>query len=357
MMIDLDEKLLAVNSKTEILSAYIAPDSMIVSLQKNKDKIKELAKNIHDYNPDELLFAGSGASYCTLYTGYYFMKTNSSLSVKHNFGPVIEFDNEKPLLEKIKQKKVFAIIASYSGKTADTMSISKYLGNLNVPRLALSKSESGPLAVTCDYILPYEDQCLYTSAMANLLMLLSELLKLRGENAASEMLENALKELPNQMKSIMKKSEKFAMEALDKVKDEDMFYVLGDGALWALAYQYGYTNLMEYSRVNAACLRSSEWRHGPLEILFRKPAMIHFIGNDRTREYSLATKKYCEENGAKVITFDVRDYFETLPSLAPFVLHAVSQLFFLYQSTERGIDMDDYLQMHVKPYMPGEVYY
>jgi len=193
--------------------------------------------------------------------------------------------------------------------------------------------------------------------MANLLMLISELLKLRGETVSANMLKEALKKLPDQITSIIKPSENFAMKALEIVKDDDMFYVLGDGALWALAYQYGYTNLMEYSRVNAACLRNSEWRHGPLEILFRKPAMIHFIGNDQSRQYGLTTKKYCENNGARVVSFDVKDYFETLPALAPFVLHTVSQLFLLYQSTERGINMDDYLEMHVKPYISGETYF
>jgi fructoselysine-6-P-deglycase FrlB-like protein len=356
-MVKLDQNLLQVNKKTEILSAYIAAESMAVSLKKNEQRIKDLARIIYEYKPDELILAGSGASYCTLYTGYYFLKTNSSLGVKHDFGPVVELDAEKTLAEKARKKSVFAIIASYSGKTADTVSVSNYLGRLGVPRLALSKEEDGPLAKTCEYVLPYSDQCLYTSAMANLLMLISELMDLRGEKSAAKQLKNALMKLPEQMTSVIKPSEEFAMKALERVKDDDLFYVLGDGALWALAYQYGYTNLMEYSRVHAACLRSSEWRHGPLEILFRKPAMIHFIGNDQTRKYGLTTKQYCENNGAKVVAFDVKDYFETIPSLAPFVLHTVSQLFLLYQSTERGINMDDYLEMHVKPYIAGETYF
>ena len=356
-MISLNPDLLEKNTKSEILSAYIAADAMASSLQRNDQRIKQLAAVIHEYNPEELIFAGSGASYCTLYTGYYFMKKYSSLPVRHDFGPVIELDDDKSLSEKMRNRKVFAVIASYSGKTADTVSVSRYLKDRGVPRLALSQNESGPLAAGCEYVLPYEDQCLYTSAMANLLMLLAELLKLRGEVDAAQELQRALKELPGQMKSIIGQSENFALKALEKVKDDDMFYVLGDGALWALAYQFGYTNLMEYSRVHAACLRSCEWRHGPLEILFRKPAMIHFIGNDETREYAIATRNYCEENGAKVITFDVQDYFVTNPALAPFAVHIVSQLFLLYLSTDRGIDMDDYLQMHVKPYIKGETYF
>ncbi len=356
-MITLNQDLLQINKETEILSAYIAGQSIAASLERNEQLIKDLAKTIHNYGTEELLLVGSGASYCTLYTGYYYLKTNSTISAIHNFGPVVEFDAEKSLEKKFKNKKVFAIVASYSGKTADTVSVSNYLQKHGVPRIALSKDENGPLARGCDYVLPYRDKCLYTSAMANLLKLISEFLLLRGETQSAKDLSEALKKLPKQMDSVIKSSEDYALKVYESVRNEDFFYVLGDGALSSLAYQYGYTNLIEYSRVHAACLRSCEWRHGPLEILFRKPAMIHFIGNDTTRPYSLATKKYCEENGAKVITFDSMDYFETLPALAPFAVHIVSQLFFMYQSTDRSINMDDYLQMHVKPYKPGETYY
>lgn len=356
-MLNFNEELIRKNKDTEIFSAIVAPDMMAASLARNKKHIEDLARIINDYNPDVLLFTGSGASYCTLYTGYYFMKANSKLSVKHDFGPTIELEHDKYFEELLEKKKVFAIIASYSGKTADTVSVSNYLKSKGVPRIALSKDSNGPLAQGCDYVLAYEDKCLYTSAMANLLSLLSNLMVLRGEYDPANKMFDALEKLPSQMKEVLKKSEELAKSVLESVKDDDFFYVVGDGALWALAYQLGYTNLTEYSRVHAGCIRACEWRHGSLEILFRKPAMIHLIGNDKTREYSLATKVYCETHGAKVITFDVNDYFKTLPELAPFVLHAVIQYFFMFQSTSRGIFMDDYLQMHVVPYKPGETYF
>jgi fructoselysine-6-P-deglycase FrlB-like protein len=356
-MIALDEKLLTANKETEILSAYIAGDALEASLAKNTGEIKKLAKIIVDYNPETILLTGSGASYCSTFTPYYFLKTSSRLPVVHRYGPVLELEEDLVLKEQLKNKKVFAIIASYSGKTADTVSVSKFLGSLGVPRIAVSKDAEGPLAKTCEYVLSYGDKCLYTSAMANMLMLFCEVLKLRGETQEAEKMEKALLKIPSQIKGIIQKSENAAMSALEQVKQDDFFYVLGDGALWAFTYQYGYTNLTEYSRVNAACVRSSEWRHGPLEILFRKPAMIHIIGTDALRPYELATRDYCVQHGAKVVTFDASEYFDTHPVLAPYALHAVTQFFFMYQSTDRGINMDDYLQMHVYPYKSGETYF
>jgi len=349
----LDPKLLAVNKQTEILSAYVAAERIEASLEENAGTIRELARVMHAYQPEQILFVGSGASYCTLYTGYYALRTASTVRVQHFFGPELIVDDPPGL----RQGKTLAILSSYSGKTADTVAASAFLKDRGVPRLALSKDENGPLAGDCEHVLAYRDKCLYTSAMANLLALLAAYMTLRGEGKPAGELEAALERIPDQMRGVIPKAEERAMADLERVADEDFFYVLGDGALWALAYQFGYTNLMEYSRVHAACLRSCEWRHGPLEVLFRRPAMIHFIGSDASREYSLATRDYCAANGGRLVLFDVQDYYPTHPVLAPFVLHPVSQMFILFQSTARGINMDDYLEMHVKPYRPGEKYF
>jgi len=352
-MLKLDERLLAVNKQTEILSAYVAGDRIEASLKENEGALRELAAALRRYKPERILFVGSGASYCTLFTGYYFLRTCTAVRALHFFGPELVADNA-PVL---RGGRAVAILSSYSGKTADTLAASERLRELKIPRIALSKDEKGPLAAGCEHVLAYRDKCLYTSAMANLLTLLAEYVSLRGEQAAARELSAALARVPQQMREAMPRAEAAAMEALERVKDDEFFYVLGDGALWALAYQFGYTNLMEYSRVHAACLRSCEWRHGPLEVLFRKPAMIHLLGSDASRPYALATRDYCQGNGGRVIVFDSEDYFHTHPVLAPFALHPVTQAFILYQSTLRGINMDDYLQMHVKPYKAGETYF
>jgi fructoselysine 6-phosphate deglycase len=353
MSFELDAKLLETNKETEILSAYVVSDRMSAVLKENEQKCRELADIIADYNPDRLLLVGSGASYCTLYTAYVFLNTHTDIRVSHMFGPELITDDPSWL----KNEKVLAIVSSYSGKTADTNNACSHLEKYGIPRIALCKEEDSKLAGNCQHVLAYHDKCLYTSAMTSVLMLLCAYADKKGNTEAAKKMLDALKALPEQMKGIIGKSEKAAMEALSTVRDEDFFYVMGDGALWGLAYQYGYTNLMEYSRVHSACLRACEWRHGPLEILFRKPAIVIFVADDKSREYTVAAKEYCEKNGGKVVVFDVKDYFDTHPALAPFVLHAVSQFFFLYQATDRNINMDEYLEMHVKPFQDGEQYF
>ncbi|HOX32870.1 MAG TPA: hypothetical protein PLB91_11085 [Spirochaetales bacterium] len=352
-MLKLDEGLLARNKESEILSTYVAADRIEANLRENAKLFADLAGYIASYDPDRILLVGSGASWCSTYTGWYFLRTASSLPALHFFGPELIAD-DPPVL---REGRTLAIVSSYSGKTADTLAASERLAAAGIPRIALSKDEAGPLAAGCERVLPYRDKCLYTSAMADLLSMLCSLIELRGEAGPARELRAALERVPDQMRNIIPLAERRAMADLERLAGDDFFYVLGDGALWALAYQFGYTNLTEYSRVDAASLRSCEWRHGPLEVMFRKPAMIHLVGTDRTRPWAEATRDYCAANGGRLATWDARDYFDTHPVLAPFALHPVSQLFLLYQSTSRGIGMDDYLEMHVKPYENGETYF
>lgn len=352
-MLKMDPVLFKKNQHSEISSYLIAAEEIEKSLGRNREELLRLARVLSDHSPERILLLGSGASWVTLYSGYYFLQTCTSLPVAHRYGP--EFLADEPR-DKPRGRTV-AILASYSGNTADTVNAARACRERGWPTVALCRSRRGKLMEQADHLVTYESVCLYTSAMANLLWLLAEYAELQGEKGEAARLKEALLRLPDQLRGCLARSEQVAEEAIGRLKDDTFFYVLGDGAVWALAYQYGYTNLMEYGKIHAACLRSCEWRHGPLEVLPRSPAMVQFVGSDATREYSLATQAYCRARGARLAVFDSQDYFPTHPVLAPFALHTVSQLFLIYYCTLHGLDMDAYGEMHVRPYLPGETYF
>ncbi len=349
----LDPVLLKKNQGSEISSYLIAADEIEKSLSANRQDLCRLARFMKDYRPDRILLLGSGASWVTLYSGYYFLQTCTSIPVVHRYGP--EFLADEPRARA--KAKTIAILASYSGNTADTVNAARECRARGYPVIAICRTKRGALMEQADHLVTYESVCLYTSAMANLLWLLAEYAELSGEKAEASQMKKELELLPGKFRGALGRSEEVAGEALERLKDDTFFYVLGDGAVWALAYQWGYTNLMEYAKIHAACLRSSEWRHGPLEVLPSKPAMVQFVGADATREYSLGTQAYCRDRGARLAVFDSRDYFETHPVLAPFALHTVSQLFLMWYCTLHGRDMDAYGEMHIRPYLPGETYF
>jgi fructoselysine-6-P-deglycase FrlB-like protein len=352
-MVKLDPVLLKKNQHSEISSYLIAADEIEKSLGRNREELARLARFLKDYAPDRILLLASGASWVTLYTGFNFLQTCTSLGVTHRYGP--EFLVDEPR-EHAKARTV-AILASYSGNTADTVNAARACKERGYPTIAICRARKGKLLEHADHLITYESVCLYTSAMANLLWLLAEYAELRGERAEGSRMKKELEQLPGKFRACLARSEEVAAEAIERLKDDTFFYVLGDGAVWGLAYQYGYTNLMEYAKIHAACLRSSEWRHGPLEVLPSSPAMVQFVGTDPSREYSLATQAYCRSRGARLAVFDSKDYFDTHPVLAPFALHTVSQLFLISYCTLHGRDMDAYGEMHIRPYLPGETYF
>jgi fructoselysine-6-P-deglycase FrlB-like protein len=349
----MDPVLLAKNQRAEISSYLIAADEIEKSLDANRRELSGLARFLLEQAPDRILLLGSGASWVTLYSGYYFLQTCTSIPVAHRYGP--EFLADEP--PEMARGKTVAILASYSGNTADTVNAARACRERGIPTIAICRTRQGKLMEQADRLLTYESVCLYTSAMANLLWLLAEYVGLRGHKAEGARMQEELRRLPDRFRGALAKSEEVAREAAERLKDREFFYVLGDGAVWALAYQFGYTNLMEYAKVDAACLRGCEWRHGPLEVLPRSPAMIQFVGTDPGRQYALATQAYCRARGARLAVFDSKDYLDCHPVLAPFALHTVSQLFLIYYCTLHGRDMDAYGEMHVRPYIAGETYF
>lgn len=349
----MDPVLLAKNQRAEISSYLIAADEIEKSLEANRRELSGLARFLLEQAPDRILLLGSGASWVTLYSGYYFLQTCTSIPVVHRYGP--EFLADEP--RELARGKTVAILASYSGNTADTVNAARACRERGIPTIAICRTRKGKLMEQADRLITYESVCLYTSAMANLLWLLAEYAGLRGHKAEGARMQEELRRLPDRFRGALAKSEEVAREAVERLKDQEFFYVLGDGAVWALAYQFGYTNLMEYAKVDAACLRGCEWRHGPLEVLPRSPAMIQFVGTDPGRQYALATQAYCRARGARLAVFDSKDYFDCHPVLAPFALHTVSQLFLIYYCTLHGRDMDAYGEMHVRPYIAGETYF
>jgi fructoselysine-6-P-deglycase FrlB-like protein len=352
-VLELDPALLRKNQHSEISSYLIAADEIEKSLAANREELSRLARFLLDQAPDRILLLGSGASWVTLYTGYYFLQTCTSLPVTHRYGP--EFLADEP--RQLARGKTVAILASYSGNTADTVNAARACRERGIPTIAICRTRQGKLMEQADQLLTYESVCLYTSAMASLLWLLAEYASLRGETTEASRLQEELRRLPDRFRGALARSEEVAGEAVERLKDDEFFYVLGDGAVWALAYQFGYTNLMEYAKIDAACLRGCEWRHGPLEVLPRSPAMIQFVGTGPARQYALATQAYCRSRGARLAVFDSKDYFDCHPVLAPFALHTVSQLFLIYYCTLHGRDMDAYGEMHVRPYIAGETYF
>ena len=128
---------------------------------------------------------------------------------------------------------------------------------------------------------------------------------------------------------------------------EQVLYCLAAGPLYGLAYKFALTVFMENMRVHGSVIESSEFRHGPAEMLERQRATLFvLLGDDDSRAMSERAIDTGTKYGSRVEVLDIRSYGALHPLLAPLVLLIPLQWFVVYSALLRGIlDMDERVLM------------
>jgi len=342
------------NLDAEIFSAPIAGSQLKKFLKDNAETIRETADFLHERKPARILFIGSGASWTTLYSGLYVMDRYSRTPAGIYFGPELEERQPQWI-----GPGCAAILASYSGKTADTLSACKFLRDRGVATVSICRDRTGPLAGMTDRTITYQSKCLYTSPMAAVVLLASFLLQRSGEHAEQcSRIQACLDEMADRLTSLRQRADAEGEKIAQAIIQQPMVYFIAGGPLYGLGYQVAYTWIMEYLRRDAAFIHHGEFRHGPLEVLRPgHPCTVHMLGNDEGRWYAEGTYKYCLRESGNAVAIDVKDFCDTHPALNPLVVFCVLNYMLFHAANRLGIDLDEYVHMHVKPYFPGETYY
>jgi fructoselysine 6-phosphate deglycase len=343
----MNEKLLEKNYHAEIISNPILIEGLNKIIDNKLDQIEKVAKTIYNMNPERLIFAGSGNSWSSMYSAKYLTDRYSMLSCELFYGPELMTRNPKYI-----QNNVIGILASYTGKTEDTLDAVKYLNGNGVKTISITKSSDSPIALESDINISYDSKSLYISAIFVINILISHLLKNRNEMEDFGSFYNDLIELPKKLELFIDSTEEWAKNLAYALADTDFIYLCADGPLYALGYQSSMTTITEYLRMDAAIVQGCEWRHGPLEIVGDgKPTVGFLLGNDESRIYTERTMNFCKKYGARTFSFDIKDYNLKINSiLSPFYVYIMINWFILYMSVIRGIDLDEYLYMHVVDY-------
>lgn len=327
----------------EIISAHINAGETEKIYKNQKNEILELAKQIHKKNYKRILFTACGASYSILFSGIYLLNTYSNLDAYIYQCP--ELLCQKPVKFS---NDTFAIAASYSGKTEDTIDALDYLNMQNIPNMAIVKDPGGPIGGKAQGTLSYNSKSLYIAPLFQLYILLVELMRLRGECPQAKIILNDLERIPEIIANVNESCRENARELAEKYSNENLIYILGSGPLYGLAYQIALTTLTEYLKMDSSVINPVEFRHGPLEMVRKgRPTLAFLLGNDKSRIYGERTLNFCRKYGAKTFYWDVKAYnFSIHPDLSPFIIHTATQWYLLYCSILKGFDLDNYLYMH-----------
>jgi fructoselysine-6-P-deglycase FrlB-like protein len=305
------------------------------------DRIRRLAKEAVEQQVKHIYWVGSGNSWVNLYSGKYlldrFTDVPSDCYVSYEF----TWRNPARLNED-----AWVFLASFSGATEDTVVALRHAKSRKARTIAIVNKADSLMGREADQVIAYNSKALYILPLAAAYLFSLEVGRLKGAAGVDEIIAG-LAALPALLGRQFIEEKEPARQRAEQFINERLFYTLGSGPLYGLAYKFGLTVFMENMRVNGSFMDATEFRHGPAEVFDReKPAMVILMGTDESRSVVERVRKLCVDNGAHVQVFDTANYPDVHPLLAPFVLMIPLQWFAVWSALMRGItDLDERVLM------------
>ncbi|MDR2830392.1 MAG: SIS domain-containing protein [Methanobrevibacter sp.] len=320
---------------------YQMYDDIIEQPKAIKETTKAESSHMNDIseklaNLDRIYLVGSGSSLSTLYSVKDALEMVSNLNIDVCTG--FEFYYNK----RIDNKNMGGIFTSQSGETGDTLTGLRKANELEMYTVSITNEDNSHIYNEAkDSILTratHEESILGTKTYISQLYSLYNILFKASDYEKSENLLKEMKTIPDLMEKIIKTSEQENKELAEKMKDEEIFYCMGSGPNFGLAYKTSMTMFMEGALKHSCPLYSSEFRHGLIE---RAEENVPIVFLDADYPSDEITKKAIEfSNGlnAKTMVFNLKDYANIDNLLSPFILAIPLEWFVYYLSDFNGED-------------------
>jgi glucosamine--fructose-6-phosphate aminotransferase (isomerizing) len=310
------------------------PRSLQKTLNEEKSHMKEIAEKLKEM--DKIYLVGCGSSLSTCYSARDAIGFLSDMNLEVHTG--YEFVYHKNL-----QKSNSAlIVTSQSGETSDTVAALRKARENGIYTVSITnEAESRMMKESEDSVLTRcgrETAILGTKTyMTQLLCLYEILFRMEGSDEAKKVL-NDLESIPSITEELIKSTEEENKVLAGKFKDEDIFYCMGSGPNFGLAYKIAMTMLMEGALKHACPLYSGEFRHGLIERVEKDVPIMFLNAGFPGDEHTNKSIEFSESIGAKTITFCMEDYSNIHPLLSPFILVVPVEWFIYYLSHYSGED-------------------
>lgn len=303
--------------------------------------IRLIAKRAVDEKVSHIYWVGCGNSWVNLYSGKYLL--DKFTDVTSDVYTAYDFIWRDPARLN---SKSWVFLASFSGATEDTTAALRFANTRNAHTIAIVNKADSLMGKEAKEVVAYNSKALYILPLAFAYLFSLEVARLKGAAGVEEIIDGLYK-LPALMSKQYIEEEAPTKVLAEQYAQEHMFYTLGSGPLYGLAYKFGLTVFMENMRVNGSFMDATEFRHGPAEMLDReKPLFVLLKGTDESRALVERVQKICESKDARILIFDLEKYPDVHPLLAPFALMIPLQWFAVWSSLMRGItDMDERVLM------------
>ncbi len=312
------------------------PDSLRKTFESElstMDKISDLISDV-----DKVYLIGCGSSISTCYSvrdAIRMSSTNINIEVYTGY----EFYYNKKLTEN---ENSIAIFTSQSGETADTLASLRRANEFGIHTVSISnepdssmiKESKTSIVTRCET----ETAILGTKTYITQLACLYQILFKASNYENKEELLNQLNDMPDTLEELLKSTEYDNKLYAQDFKNEDIFYCLGSGPNFGLAYKLAMTMFMEGAIKHACPEYSAEFRHGLIERAEKGVPIVFLTSDLESDEITQKAIDFCENLEVKSIIYKLNDYADVDKLLSPFILVIPLEWFIYYLAHLNGED-------------------
>ncbi|GAB6054946.1 SIS domain-containing protein [Methanobacterium movens] len=310
------------------------PRSLIKTLKAENSHLKQISEELAEM--DRIFLVGCGSSLSTCYSAKdaINMVVDSNVDVYTGY----EFYYHK----NIDLENTGVIFTSQSGETADTLAALRKANDLNLKTISITNEEDSSMMKESEEAIltrcGREKAILGTKTYITQLMCLYKLLFEAQDSSTSREILKELHNIPSLMEELIKTTREDNKKRALELKDEDIFYCMGSGPNYGLAYKLAMTMLMEGALKHACPLYSGEFRHGLIERVEKNVPVMFLDAGYPGDKVTLKGIQFCENLGTKNIIFRMQDYSNINNILSPFVLVIPLEWFTYYLAHYNGED-------------------
>lgn len=310
------------------------PQSLRNTLKEEKSHLKEIASQFKKF--DKVYLVGCGSSLSTCYSA----KDAANMTFTNNMEVYTgyEFFYHK----RIDNENAGVILTSQSGETADTLAAMRKAKEKGLYTVSITnEGDSSMMNESDDAVLTLcqrENAILGTKTYMTQLLCLYEIIFGMENSKASQNILKDLEKIPIVVEDLLKATEQDNRVLAENYKDQEIFYCLGSGPNYGLAYKLAMTMFMEGSLKHACPLYSGEFRHGLIERAEKDVPLVFLDAGYPGDEFTRKSILFGEKIGTQNIVFRMQDYSDLNPLLSPFVLVVPLEWFIYYLAHYNGED-------------------
>ena len=306
--------------------------------KKNVPEIKNLVEIMLQRDIEKIYFVAGGSPLCAAQTAKLVFDKYSSLCSAAYSG--YDFCDNTP---KKLDEKCALIAVSHYGKTEEVVKAVELARNAGALTIAVTnKSEGNDLAKTAEYIVAYGAECIWEAHLITCYTFALELIMRKEPCDEVVQIIKDMERLPDVLEYLIENYEEKGRTLGERAASWNFIYTVAGGPLRPLAYKEGIVTLLEFTWTHGSVIDSSEFRHGPLEIVEEGVPFIFLVGTDPSRHTTERALDFVKRYTKEVIVFDYAELSQGLhPMLAPMVLFVPLEWFCYYLSIYKDHNPDD----------------